>query len=75
MGGHAVTAALLGARWALGPWSPRSPWRLEALPAAAAAAMAEGGSRGEPLALGQGRPGPAGLQWGRPEGAGGRFGA
>ncbi len=61
-----VTAALLGAPWALGLWSPRSPWRFEALlAAAAAAAMAEGALYR--LALGQGRPGPAGLQWGRPE--------
>lgn len=61
-----ITSALLGAPWALGLWSPRSPWRLEVLLAAAAAAvMAEGALYR--IALGKGRPGPAGLQWGRPE--------
>ena len=61
-----ITAALLGAPWALGLWSPRSPWRLEALLAlAAAAVMAEGALYR--IALGTERPGPGGLQWGRPE--------
>ncbi len=61
-----ITGALLGALWALGAWSPQSPWRPEAvLLVGAAAAMAEGALYR--LALGKGRPGPAGLQWGRAE--------
>jgi hypothetical protein len=61
-----ITGAALGAPWALGLWSPRSPWRFAALLAAAGAAtMVEGALYR--LALGSGRPGPGGLQWGRPE--------
>jgi hypothetical protein len=61
-----VTAMALGAPWALGLWSPRSPWRLAALLAVVgAAAMAEGALYR--LALGKGRPGPGGLQWSRVE--------
>jgi hypothetical protein len=61
-----IAAVVFGALSALGLWSPRSPWRLEALLAVAAvSAMAEGALYR--VALGAGRPGPAGLQWGRPE--------
>jgi hypothetical protein len=61
-----ITGALIGALGALGIWSPRSPWRLEALlTIAAAAAMVEGALYR--IALGKGRPGPAGLQWERAE--------
>lgn len=61
-----IAGVVLGAPWALGLWSPRSPWRLAILVAvAAAAAMAEGALYR--VALDKGRPGPAGLQWGRPE--------
>ena len=61
-----IAAVVFGVLSALGLLSPRSPWRLEALLAVAAAvAMAEGALYR--VALGAGRPGPAGLQWGRPE--------
>jgi hypothetical protein len=61
-----IAGGLLGGSWALGLWSPLSPWRFETLlVVAAAAAMAEGALYR--VALGKDRPGPGGLQWGRPE--------
>lgn len=62
-GAMLCAGAVLGAVLALQLWRPRSPWRLEALLiAVAAAVMAQGGLYR--LALDRGRPGPAGLQWG-----------
>jgi hypothetical protein len=62
----AIAAGLVGGLWALGWFSPLSPWRPESLLAAGLAViMAQAGLYR--LALGAGRLGPAGLQWRAPE--------
>jgi hypothetical protein len=65
-GSLGLVAGVLALSWALGLWSPHSPWRFVTLSLAlAAVVMAQGGLYRQALAAGA--PGPAGLQWGLAE--------